>query len=120
MPVLSGLFLTAGLALLGLPGLSGFISEFLAFTGLFKVKPWIAGIGTLGLVLAAVYTLRAVLKTSFGPVRQRFEEVEDVRPLEVVPMLILVGMIVWIGVYPAVLGDPTQQTIQLIVSKIGG
>jgi NADH-quinone oxidoreductase subunit M len=35
-------------------------------------------------------------------------------------MLILVGMIVWIGVYPAVLGDPTQQTIQLIVSKIGG
>ena len=56
-----------GLALLGLPGMSGFISEFLAFLGLFKSEPALAAVGALGLILAAAYTLRAVLRTTFGP-----------------------------------------------------
>ncbi|MBA4495972.1 NuoM family protein [Paenactinomyces guangxiensis] len=120
MPLFSGIMMVAALALLGLPGLSGFISEFMAFLGLFKVKPVIAAIGTPGLILAAVYTLRAVLKTSFGPIRERFVQLSDIHIKESVPMMIFVGLIVLIGVYPDVLGNPMQQTLQLIVSRIGG
>ncbi|SEM79506.1 complex I subunit 4 family protein [Lihuaxuella thermophila] len=120
MPLFSGILLVAAMALLGLPGLSGFISEFFAFLGLFKVKPVMAAVGTLGLILAAVYTLRAVLKTTFGPMKQRFVKLTDIHPRETVPMLVFVGLIVLIGVYPDVLGRPMQETLELIVSRIGG
>ncbi len=120
MPIFSGILLVAAMALLGLPGLSGFISEFLAFLGLFKVKPLMAAVGTLGLILAAVYTLRAVLKTTFGPVKERFARLSDIQLRESVPMFVFVGLIVLIGVYPDVLGKPMQETLELIVSRIGG
>lgn len=120
MPVLSGIFLAGGMALLGLPGMSGFIGEFLAFLGLFERQPALAAIGTLGLILAAVYTLRAVLNTAFGPLSERWARLQDTRWPETVPMLVLLGLIVLIGVYPGVLGDPMHQTLQLIVSRMGG
>jgi len=120
MPVLSGLLLAAGLALLGLPGMSGFISEFLAFLGLFKSEPALAAVGALGLILAAAYTLRAVLRTTFGPLSGHWEKLTDVRPAESAPMLVLLGLIILIGVYPAVLGEPMQTTLHAIVARMGG
>ncbi|TCS95607.1 complex I subunit 4 family protein [Hazenella coriacea] len=120
MPRLSGYLLFAGMALLGLPGLSGFISELMAFVGLFQVRPIFAAVGTLGLILAAVYALRAILKITFGPIRERHEPLSDLKWQEVGPIWVLVGFIVLIGVYPAILGDPMQQTLQLLVSKMGG
>jgi NADH-quinone oxidoreductase subunit M len=120
MPVFSGILMVASMALLGLPGLSGFISEFLAFLGLFKTRPVVTAVGSLGLVLAAAYTLRALLKTTFGPLKERFASGSDLTPGESVPMMALVALIVLIGVYPAALGGPMQETLQVIVSKIGG
>lgn len=58
VPFISGILLIAGMASLGLPGLSGFISEFLAFLGLFETHRVYAIVGTLGIILAAVYVLR--------------------------------------------------------------
>lgn len=120
MPILSGLLLAAGMALLGLPGMSGFISEFLAFLGLFRSEPVLAAVGTLGLILAAAYTLRAVLRTTFGPLSGHWEKLTDVRPTEAAPMMVLLGLIILIGVYPAVLGEPMQTTLQTIVARMGG
>ncbi|WP_124728477.1 complex I subunit 4 family protein [Staphylospora marina] len=120
MPVFSGILMVAAMALLGLPGLSGFISEFLAFLGLFETRPVLTSVGALGLVLAAAYTLRALLKTTFGPLKARLVAEGDLVPGETVPMLSLTALIVLIGVWPAVLGDPMQETLKVIVSKIGG
>ena len=61
MPFISALLLLAGMASLGLPGLSGFPAELFSLLGVFETMPWAAIIGTLGLVLSAVYVLRAVL-----------------------------------------------------------
>ena len=119
-PVLSGVFLTGGLALLGLPGLSGFISEFLAYLGVFQNYPVIGAIGALGLIFTAVYALRAVLKTTFGPLPERFQSFRDLSIHESFPMLVMILLIVLIGVYPAVLSAPMQGTLDLIVSRIGG
>lgn len=119
-PVLSGIFLTGGLALLGLPGLSGFISEFLAYLGVFQNHPVIGAVGALGLIFTVVYALRAVLKTTFGPLPERFQAVGDLHLRESFPMLVMVLLIVLIGVYPAVLSAPMQETLDLIVSRIGG
>lgn len=120
MPFNSGVFMAAAMASLGLPGMSGFISEFQSFMGLFREMPIIAAIGTLGIILAAAYLLRAVLRTTFGPTPERWQGIMDTRPVEVLPMAILLGFVVLIGVYPAVLGDVLQGTLPNLVPRIGG
>ncbi|WP_400162647.1 NuoM family protein [Brevibacillus sp. TJ4] len=120
MPFVSGIFLAGGMASLGLPGMSGFISEFLAFLGLFGNMPVLAAIGALGIVLTAVYLLRAILRTTFGPTPDRFAHLADAQPIEVIPMVFLLGFIILIGVYPAILGNPLQQTLKTIVPIVTG
>ncbi|NRF95142.1 NADH-quinone oxidoreductase subunit M [Paenibacillus frigoriresistens] len=129
VPFISGILLVAGMASLGLPGLSGFISEFLAFLGLFETHRVYAIVGTLGIIFTAVYVLRGVLNITFGPKQPnlQLQGMRDARLIEAVPMITLVAFILLLGVYPSVLSQPLQQTIgsldQLIHSvagKIGG
>ncbi|SDO62843.1 NADH-quinone oxidoreductase subunit M [Paenibacillus sp. yr247] len=129
VPFISGILLIAGMASLGLPGLSGFISEFLAFLGLFETYRVYAIVGTLGIILAAVYVLRGVLNITFGPKQPGLplQGVRDARLIEAVPMITLVAFILLLGVYPSVLSQPLQQTIgsldqliQSVAGKIGG
>ncbi len=120
MPFVSGVFLAGAMASLGLPSMSGFISEFLAFLGLFGVKPVIAAVGALGIILTAVYLLRAVLRTTFGPTPDRLRKLADAQPMEVIPMVVLMGLIILIGIYPEVLSDPLQNTLKTIVPIVTG
>lgn len=121
MPFAGGILLTAAMASLGLPFLSGFISEFQAFLGLFLTDlKGFAAAGTLGLILTAAYLLRTVLRTTFGPTPERWENLPDVEAKEMIPIAALVALIVIIGVYPAVLSDPLQSTITDFISRIGG
>jgi NADH-quinone oxidoreductase subunit M len=87
---------------------------------MFKQYPVIAGFGALGLILAAAYTLRAVMAATFGPFLDRWERLTDTKAVETVPMLVLLGLIIAIGVYPQMLGEPMQATLQMIVTRIGG
>lgn len=126
LPFLCGFLMLAGMASLGLPLLSGFISEFLAFLGLFDSMPVITVIGALGIIFTAVYVLRGVLKVSYGPVPDSYKELRDARLIEAVPMITLAAFIVLIGIYPAVLSEPMQQTVSGIdqwihnIGKMGG
>jgi NADH-quinone oxidoreductase subunit M len=127
MPFMSGILLIGGMASLGLPGLSGFISEFLAFVSLFDTMPIITIVSTAGIILTAVYVLRGVLKITFGPISEAYEGIRDVRLIEAIPMITLVAFILLIGVFPSVLSEPLQVTaigfndfIQKIAMKMGG
>lgn len=126
VPFISGILLVAGMASLGLPGLSGFISEFLAFAGLFQSAKVITVIGTIGVILTAVYVLRAILAITYGPPRVQGEGMRDARLMEAIPMVALVAFVIVLGIYPAVLSGPLHQTVsgfdQFIqtVVKIGG
>ena len=121
MPIFSGLLLAGGMASLGLPGMSGFISEFMVFLGLFKSQPLFAAIGALGLVLTAVYMLRAVLMITFGKSNSLVEkEKHDLKGLEFVPTVVLLGLIISVGVYPNLLGGPLQETIDAMMLALGG
>ncbi|HZG74675.1 MAG TPA: NADH-quinone oxidoreductase subunit M, partial [Paenibacillus sp.] len=111
MPFMSGMLLVAGMASLGLPGLSGFVSEFLAFLSLFDTMPVVTAIGCLGIILAAAYVLRGVLKITFGPAKEASLGYKDARWVEAIPMIALAAFIFLIGLYPAVLSEPLQTTI---------
>jgi NADH-quinone oxidoreductase subunit M len=67
-PVLTGIFLMAGLSGLALPGMSSFVSEFMVLAGTWSQQPVVAAVATLGTVLAAVYILLMFQRTMTGPV----------------------------------------------------
>ncbi|MCM3668753.1 NADH-quinone oxidoreductase subunit M [Mesobacillus maritimus] len=116
MPIASGFLLAGAMASLGLPGMSGFVSEFMAFLGLFKEMPILAAIGALGIIMTAVYLLRAVLSITYGQANREYAGIRDLRSFEWAPVLVLIGLIILIGVYPAVLSQPLEN----IVLGIGG
>lgn len=111
IPFMSGILLVAGMASLGLPGLSGFIGEFMSFLGLFGTAKAIAIVGAVGIILAAVYVLRGVLSITFGPMKEKYKEIRDARLIEAIPMIALVAFIILLGVYPNILLNPLSQGV---------
>lgn len=125
MPFISGVLLAAGLASLGLPGLSGFVGEFLSLLGLFETMRWVTAIAVIGIILTAVYVLRSVLKITFGPQRESFAAIRDARFIEALPMVVLLACIVLLGCYPSVLIDTVQLSVGgymdlLLATRAGG
>ena len=112
MPVIGIFFFIAGFASLGLPALSGFVSEIMVFLNSFPVWPWAASISAFGVVLAAGYVLWMIQRTFFGSKPpeggipdDKFEELTDAEPLDLIPILVLTIPIFVIGIWPKVVVD---------------
>ena len=105
MPIVASVFVIAGLASLGLPGLSGFVAEVLVFLGSFKEFAWPTALAAFGIVLAAGYILWMIERVLFGGARERFASITDANFIEAVPLGLLVISIVAVGVYPAAITD---------------
>jgi NADH-quinone oxidoreductase subunit M len=119
-PFMCGMLLAAGLASLGLPGLSGFIAEYMSFLGLFDTKPVLTIIAAVSVVLTAAYVLRGVLGMTFGPFRGDVGDIREARLIEALPMIALFAFIVLLGVYPSVLGKTLLFTVQNLVQTLVG
>ncbi len=118
MPVIAAVFLLAGLASLGLPGTSGFVSEILVFLGAFPVYSWLTGAAAFGIVITAGYILWMVQRTLFGPAKERFDSIRDATVLEMVPLLVLVVAIIAVGIYPAFIADAFTLGVDPIIQAI--
>ena len=118
MPVLAAVFVVAGLASLGLPGTSGFVSEIMVFLGTFPVWSWATALGAFGIVITAGYILWMVQRLFFGPQIERFQTVRDATALEMVPLFVLVAAVLAVGVYPAVISDVFAKGIEPIVQAL--
>ena len=118
MPFLASAILVAGLASLGLPGTSGFVSEITVFLGAFPVWSWLTAVSALGLVLTAGYILWMVQRTLFGPEVARFRDVKDVTVLEMVPVGALVIAVLAVGIYPAFISDMFANGVEPIVESL--
>ena len=120
MPVIASVFVVAGLASLGLPGLSGFVSEVLVFLGAFPVWGWLTGIAVFGIVLTAGYILWMVQRVLFGPALPRYAGVSDASFVEAVPAVLLLIVIVLVGVYPSLITDVFDAGIApMVASRFG-
>ncbi|MCY0869392.1 MAG: NADH-quinone oxidoreductase subunit M [Firmicutes bacterium] len=119
LPVISGVMLFAALGTVGLPGLSGFIAEFTAFVGAFGTHPVLAIIATAGMILAALYLLFAMQRTTFGGTRSEYVGLKDARAIEYVPLVVLTALVVLVGVYPDVLGTVVHGVAQSMAAKMG-
>ena len=118
MPVLAAAFLLAGLAALGLPGTSGFVSEILVFLGAFPVWSWPTALSAFGIVITAGYILWMVQRSFFGPSIERFQNVRDATVMEMVPLLVLVAAIMVVGIYPKIVTDVFAAGVGPVVEAI--
>ncbi|MCK6624756.1 MAG: NADH-quinone oxidoreductase subunit M [Anaerolineae bacterium] len=122
VPVFGVFFLLAVFSSVGLPGLNGFVGEFVILLGTFRVN-WIAAtLGTIGIVLAAWYLLVAVRKVMFGPFNPANEQLKDMNGREIVIALALTIFFFVIGLYPNLLFDKinpaTAELADLINSTV--
>ena len=118
IPIVSVSLIIAGLASLGLPGMSGFVSEILVFLGSYKAFPVITGLSVFGVVLAAGYILWMLERSLFGPAKERFSQIKDASLVECISLVILVITILGIGIYPAIIVDVFESGIDPITVLI--
>ena len=118
MPLVTVALLIAGFASLGLPGLSGFVSEILVFFGAFGAFPWLTVLAVLGIILAAGYILWMLQRTLFGPRREQFDQLPDATLVEAVPLVLLVIAIVAVGVYPSFLVEVFDSELGQLASSV--
>lgn len=120
MPVFAGLYLLATLSSLGLPGLNGFVGEFLILNGSFAVYPGLAITATLGVLLAAIYLLWAYERVFTGEVKfpheHRASVWRDISLRELAVVVPVLVMIVWIGLFP----KPFLTRIEPSVARVLG
>jgi len=123
-PVLAGLFLIAGLATLGLPGLSQFVSEILVLIAAFDYAWFVGVIAVSGIVLAAIYVLWAYQRMMTGPTVEArglsaSAPVKDLGRREIATMVPLMVLLVLFGFYPQPLLDVTNPTIDTLMERVG-
>lgn len=111
-------FMMAGLASLGLPGLITFVPEFTIFVETFRVFGWLAVIGIAGIIITALYVLRAAANTLFGPARPEFSHLKDLKGPEMVPLVVLGAVLVIGGILPSLLFDMIDSGVAPLLTHI--
>ena len=112
-------FAVAGLASLGLPGLSGFVAEFLVFTGVFKTYLPLAVLAVIGAAITAVYILRLLAKTFFGPISPQWEHLTDASRIEIGATGMLAFVLLFVGVWPTPLMDVINAGVRDLQPLVG-
>ena len=116
VPILAGVFLFSALASLGLPGLNGFVGEFLILLGTFFEYRWWVVPAAFGIVLAAVYLLWAYQRVFHGEVtNEENRKVVDLNAREIVMLAPILGFILFIGVYPKPFLDKIEPAAERVV-----
>jgi NADH-quinone oxidoreductase subunit M len=118
-PVMAWSFFIAGMSGLALPGLSSFVSEFLVLVGTYTRYPVAAVIGTLGIVLAALYILIPIQKTLHGPTTEGNANLKDLNLREKIAIAPIIAIIVVVGFYPKPVLDFINPTSEKIVTNAG-
>ena len=114
-PVYTGFFGLFVLASLGLPGLNGFVGEFLVLLGTLAHNVALGAIAAIGVILAAVYLLWMFQRVMYGPLREAYRTLPDVNRAEVIALVPLAALTILLGVYPQPLLDIINPTLESIV-----
>jgi NADH-quinone oxidoreductase subunit M len=117
-PVMAALFTVVMLASIGLPGLSGFVSEYLILIGTFATAAWWAVVAALGVVAAALYLLWAYQRVFQGRAEGANATLEDVTSHERWVLVPVIVLIVALGVFPKPVLDRISPSVQQLIEHV--
>ena len=118
MPIYTGITAVAFFAGLGLPGLSGFISEAMCFIGAFPVYKGIVIASTIGILLNAAYFLWAFQRIFFGKLNEKYTALPEINRLELFTVVPLLVITLFFGIYPAPYLDMISATMNNIINHV--
>src|SRR4030095_6423840 len=119
VPIWSAFFLVVTLSSIGLPGLNGFVGEFLVLSGAFRAHPVAGAVGTLGVILGAVFMLTMYQRVAFGPITREANRVlRDLDAREILVASSMVLFIVWIGIYPRPFLARIEPTVDVLLGRL--
>ncbi len=118
-PWLSGVFLFTAFASIGLPGLNGFVGEFMVLMGSYATLPVATILAAFGVVLAAIYLLWAYERVFTGPITiEANREVSDLNAREVTLLAPLVALMLVIGLYPNIILDRVTPSVEAVLDRV--
>lgn len=122
MPVYTGFVTVAFFAAIGLPSMSGFISEALVFVGSFGVETTrvLAIISSLGILLGAGYMLWTLQRVFLGPLNEKWAALVDIDKRELAMFIPLAVIIIFLGVYPSGMLDIMNSSVNSLVNFVSG
>ena len=119
MPRLTAAFLIITLASIGMPGLNGFVGEFLIMLGAFRWDPRFVVVAGLGVILSAVYMLWMFQRVYYGPVTHaKNATLPDLRPREWASVVPLCAMAMVMGVFPTIFLAPMEPAVRKVVERV--
>jgi NADH-quinone oxidoreductase subunit M len=120
MPRLTWIYTFAVMASLGLPGLSGFVAEYLVYTSAFAIYPAQTIVGASAMIITAGYLLWMIKRAFYGPLNPRWSGIADASILEMAPLVILGVLVLVVGIYPGWLVDLLRPSLHQIIQNVNG
>ena len=117
-PVFCGLMGIAIFASLGLPGLNGFVGEFLIFKGTFALAGWSAAWSVIGLLVTAIFLLTVIQRVFNGPLNEKWRELADLTWKERAIVVPPIALMFLIGIYPQLVIGKINETVLHFVSQL--
>jgi NADH-quinone oxidoreductase subunit M len=118
VPVFTGLMGIALFSSLGLPGLNGFVGEFLIFAGVFPLAPWAAAIATIGLLVTAIFLLTLIQRVFCGPLNERWAQMPDLTTAERFLVLPGIALMFVLGIWPQLILGKVDATVVSWVQQL--
>jgi len=118
LPLFAVFFMIVTLSSIGLPGLNGFVGEFLILLGAFQKSVLLAVLAASGVILAAVYMLWMFKRVMFGPLdKEENKNLKDLSLREVATLVPIVVLVLWIGIYPQTFLRKMDRSVEAFLAR---
>jgi NADH-quinone oxidoreductase subunit M len=117
-PIFAGVFMVVMLSSIGVPGLNGFVGEYLVLIGSFLTARWWAVVAASGVILAALYLLWAYQRVFHGEPDEANKGFGELKAREAAVMLPLIGIIVFTGLYPKPMLDRIEPSVNRLIAHV--
>jgi NADH-quinone oxidoreductase subunit M len=119
VPLLAGIYMVVMLSSIGLPGLNGFIGEFLILVGAYLSRSLAAEIAVIGLILSALYMLYAYERVMFGPITKTVNAaIRDLGAREIAVMAPMIALMLFMGLYPRPLLSRMEPSVGALLGRV--
>lgn len=121
MPLVAVAFIIGGLVSMGMPGFSGFVAEFPIFMGIWQVRPLVAIVAAISIIVTAAYIMLVIRRVFFGSMPAEFEgHIGAITVQDKVALVLLCVIMISLGLFPSLMVPWVQTGVQHLLSLLGG